>query len=82
MINPGWQINAIFPGRFYEMYEIVNPEGRQVWCGTMEGLENVKRILVSDLHNENHAPDWMLGSLRQLRDRIIEKLVRLGSRAA
>ena len=79
-----WQINPICPGRIYEMYEIIDPEGRQVWCGTAAGLEAVRRELIEDidkLRQEARVPGWMLGSLRQLRDRLTEQAIALCGRA-
>lgn len=80
-----WQINPIFPGRIYEMYEIIDPEGRQVWCGTAAGLDQIHKALIDDLNKMRAAdrvPQWMLGSLRQLRDRLIEQQIAMASRTA
>lgn len=80
-----WQINPIFPGRIYEMYEIIDPEGRQVWCGTAAGLDQIHRMLAEDLNNlraDSRIPGWMLGSLRQLRERLIDQQLALTGRTA
>lgn len=82
MINPGWQIRPIFRGRIYEMYEIINPENCRVWVGTMEGLEVLRRQIVEDLNEKSPAPEWVLQSIRQLRDRIGEKLLAIKGGAA
>ena len=78
MDKTGWQIKPIFPGRFYEAYEIINPAGRIVWYGTVEGLQIIARDLASDLNAFSRtAPEPLLISLRQLRERINDKLVQL-----
>lgn len=82
MINPGWQIKTIFTGRIYEMYKIINPEGREVWCGTLDGLEFLRRSIVADLNQKPDAPEWALISIRMLRDRIGDVILRVKGGAA
>lgn len=82
MVNPGWQIKTMYPGRIYEMYEIINPESRRVWVGTLDGLETLRRSVIADLNEKSPAPEWVLQSIRQLRDRIGEKLVAIKGGAA
>lgn len=82
MINPGWQIKTIFTGRIYEMYKIINPEGREVWCGTLDGLEFLRRSIVEDLNQKPDAPEWALTSIRLLRDRICDVILRARGGAA
>ena len=77
MINPGWQIKTIFTGRIYEMYKIINPEGRLVWCGTLDGLEALRRSVVEDLNRKPEAPEWAMASIRALRDRIGDVILRV-----
>lgn len=77
MINPGWQIKTIFTGRIYEMYKIINPEGREVWCGTLDGLDFLLRSVVEDLATKHDAPDWAMNSLRALRDKLRETILRV-----
>lgn len=80
-----WEINAICPGKVYEHYEIVDPEGRQVWVGTAAGLEAIRMELAADierLRSDSRIPGWMLGSLRQLRDRLMEQSLLISQRTA
>ena len=82
MVNPGWQIKTLYPGRVYVMYEIINPESHRVWVGTLDGLETLRRSVIADLNEKSPAPEWVLQSIRQLRDRIGEKLVAIKGGAA